>query len=98
MKKDVKKDENKEMKQEETNAIASFIAYVLAPGIGPGLMIAFNVTTAFLLFCLASMGSVGIAAFHIPFLLFLAIGLLVSVNWFYIAQMNSDKNDLKKTA
>ena len=92
----------KEVIEVETgSSIGSFIAYVLSPGIGPGLMITFNLTTAILLLCLASMGSVGIAAFHIPFLLFLTFGLLVSVNWFYIAKMNSDndkKDQMKKDA
>jgi len=86
----------KEVKEIETGStIGSFIAYVLSPGIGPGLMITFNVTTAILLLCLASMGSVGVAAFHIPFLLFLTFGLLISVNWFYIAKMNSDNGKQK---
>ena len=90
---------NQNKKEVETgSAIGSFIAHVLSPGIGPGLMITFNVTTAILLFCLASMGSVGIAAFHIPFLLFLTFGLLLSVNWFYIAQMNSEDDKKDETA
>ena len=54
----------KEVKEVETGStIGSFIAYVLSPGIGPGLMITFNVTTAILLLCLASMGSSALLRF-----------------------------------
>jgi len=87
------------MESRPKSALEELILAILAPGVGPGLIIAFNVTVVALLLFLVWMAVVGVGASHVPIFLFLATGLLLSVNWFYAiltATENAEEEKLSK--
>lgn len=63
--------------------LAQWLGWVLSPGVGPALLMTFNVTVVVLLLCLAAMSLDDLVSFHAPFLLFIVTMLLIAVNWYY---------------
>eukprot|EP00741_Cyanophora_paradoxa_P023577 tig00021590_g22774.t1 len=57
---------------------------LLQPGIGPGILPFLNKVFVGILLCLACMWWSGTFSYHVYVVLFLVVGLALSVNWFML--------------
>jgi hypothetical protein len=75
--------------------IAQLLVWILAPGVGPGLMIAINLACAAMMATFLWMYTVGVGGDHAVILGFLSIGLFVSINWYFIVMLQEEKKERK---
>lgn len=75
--------------------VAKLIAWILAPGIGPGLMLSLNASILAMMGAFYWMYSVGVGAEHAIVLGILTVGLFFSVNWYFIVMLQLKKASRK---